>query len=85
MPDLLVVLLRRRGRGRWHQLGHVVPQLLARLVAAGHRPGRVVRLGIQPEHVLHPVDELAVYALGPAPRRLLPRLEATFSKDGNVG
>src|SRR5205085_4685978 len=54
------------------------PQLLARLVEADHRPGRVVRLGVELEHVLHAVDERAVYALGQAPRPLLPRLEVAF-------
>src|SRR5262249_5265387 len=77
---VLVVLLRRRSGGRRHRLDDIAPQLLARLVEADDRAGRVVRLGVQLQHVLHPVDELAVYALGQAPRRLPPRLEVAFFK-----
>src|SRR5262249_50705166 len=47
----------------------------ARLVEAHHRPRRVVRRGVQLQHVLHPPDELAVYPLREPPRPLLPGLE----------
>ena len=64
VPGVLVVLLARGAGRRRDRLGDIAPQILARLIEADHRPGRVVRLGVQLEHVLHAVDELAIYALG---------------------
>ena len=82
VAGVLVVPLGRRPRGRRDRLGHVAPQLLARLVEADHRAGRVVRLGVELQHVLHAVDERAVYPLREAPRLLPPRLEVAFFKRG---
>src|SRR5439155_24785714 len=78
VADVLVVLLGRVDGGRRDRLGHVSVQLLAALIEAHHRAGRVVRSGVQLQHVLHPVHELPVYPLREAPTLLLPRLEVTF-------
>lgn len=67
-----------------HRLGHRAPKLLARLVEADDRAGRIVRLGVQFQDTLHAGDELAVDALRQASRPLLPRLEFTFLKTRRI-
>jgi hypothetical protein len=84
MPDVLLILLGHRPRARREGLGHLPMEFLARLVEADHRAGRVIRLRVQLQHVLHAMDELAVYALGQAPRLLLPRLEDTFLRTRRI-
>src|SRR5262249_30787406 len=74
---LVVLLGRRRGPHRqW--LPDVADELLAALVHAHHRPGRVVRAGGDVEHVLQGCYEGRAGFGRDAPLLLEPRLEVVF-------
>ena len=60
---------------RWPDLLHA---LLARLIHADHRIGRIVRPGIHFQDVLHPAHEGGVLLWRDAPHLLSPRLELVF-------
>ena len=60
---------------RWPDLLHA---LLARLIHADHRKGRIVRPGIHFQDVLHPAHEGGVLLWRDAPHLLSPRLELVF-------
>src|SRR5262245_9215984 len=73
------VLWAHRQRGR-----HVSMQLLTGFIKTHHGALRIVGFSVQLQHILHLPDKLAIYALGQAPRSLLPGLERVFFSTRNT-
>src|SRR3972149_3078498 len=72
--------LPRRGRQRGLRLG---PQLLRAFIEADYRALRIIRFGVQIQHIFHGRDKLGAY-FGNAPFLLLPRFEFVFFSNWRI-
>lgn len=81
MAPILGVLAGGRARLCWNGLADLADQLFRALVEAHHRACRIIRLGIQIQHLFHRCNKLRA-DLGNAPLLHLPGFQCVFLTAG---